>query len=41
MGGKGVLGIAAAVILLVVVAYYAMPNPGKKALKGEVIAMIT
>ncbi len=39
MSGKGVLGIAAAVILLMVVAYYAMPNPGKKALKGEAIAM--
>src|SRR5256885_10314740 len=39
MSGKGVLGIAAAVILLMGVAYYAMPNPGKKALKGEVIAM--
>jgi len=39
MSGKGVLGIAAGVILLMVVAYYAMPNPGKKALKGEVIAM--
>ena len=39
MSGKGVLGIAAGVILLMVVAYYAMPNPGKKALRGEAIAM--
>jgi len=28
MSGKGVLGIAAAVILVMVVADYAMPNPG-------------
>ena len=39
MSGKGVLGIAAGVILLLAVAYYAMPNPGKKTLRGEAIAM--
>lgn len=39
MSGKRVLGIAAMVILLFAVAYYAMPNPGKKALQGEEMAM--
>jgi hypothetical protein len=39
MSTKGVLGIVAGVILLLIVAYYAMPNPGKKAFDGEVIAM--
>jgi hypothetical protein len=39
MSGKGVLGITAGVILLIVAAYYAMPNPGKKALRGEAIAV--
>jgi hypothetical protein len=39
MSGKGVLGIAAGVVLLLVIAYYAIPNPGKKALQGEEIAL--
>ncbi len=39
MSGKGVLGIAAGIILLLVVAYYAMPNPGKKAFQKEEIVM--
>jgi len=38
MSGKGVLGIVAGIILLLIVAYYAMPNPGKKALESEAIA---
>jgi hypothetical protein len=39
MSGKGVLGIAAGVVLLLVIAYYAIPNPGKKALQREEIAL--
>ena len=39
MSGKGVLGIATIVILLFAVAYYAMPNPGKKAFQKEEIVM--
>jgi hypothetical protein len=39
MSTKGVLGIAAGVILLLIVAYYAIPNPGKKAFEAEAIAM--
>jgi hypothetical protein len=39
MSVKGVLGIAAGLILLLIVASYAMPNPGKKALEGETIAV--
>lgn len=39
MSAKGVLGIAVGVILLLIVAYYAMPNAGKKAFEGEAIAV--
>jgi hypothetical protein len=39
MSGKGVLGIIAGIILLLVVAYYAMPNPGKKEFEAEAIAV--
>jgi hypothetical protein len=39
MSTKGVLGIAAGIILLLVAVYYAMPNPGKKALENEVTAV--
>jgi hypothetical protein len=39
MGLKGVIGIAVGGILLLVVAYYAIPNPGKKALKQEELAL--
>lgn len=39
MSGKGILGIAAAGVLLLIVAYYAVPNPGKKALESEAIAV--
>jgi hypothetical protein len=39
MGGKGVIGIAVGFILLIVVLYLAVPNPGKKALQREQLAM--
>lgn len=39
MSGKGVLAITAGVILLLMVAYYAMPNPAKKAFQKEEIVM--
>ena len=39
MSGKGVAGIAAGMVLLLVIAYYAIPNPGKKALQREEIAL--
>jgi hypothetical protein len=39
MGLKGVIGIAVGGILLLVVAYYSIPNPGKKALKREELAL--
>ena len=39
MSGKTILGILVGFVLLLVVAYYAMPNPGKKALEGEEIAV--
>jgi len=39
MSGKGVAGIAVGIVLLLVAAYYAIPNPGKKALQREVTAL--
>jgi hypothetical protein len=39
MSPKGVIGIIVGVVLLLVVAYYAIPNPGKKALKKEELAL--
>jgi hypothetical protein len=39
MSTKGVVGIAVGVILLLTVAYYSIPNPGKKALQKENIAL--
>jgi len=39
MSGKGVAGIAVGVVLLLVIAYYTIPNPGKKALQREGIAL--
>lgn len=39
MGIKGVIGIAIGGVLLLVVAYYAIPNPGKKALHKEQVAL--
>jgi len=39
MSGKGMLGIAGVIILLLAVAYYALPNPGKKAFEKEEIVM--
>jgi hypothetical protein len=39
MSGKGVAGIAVGVVILLVIAYYAIPNPGKKALQREEIAL--
>jgi hypothetical protein len=39
MSPKGVLGIVGGIVLLMAVAYYAMPNPGRKALVREEIAV--
>jgi hypothetical protein len=39
MSGKGVAAIAVGVVLLLVIAYYAIPNPGKKALQREELAL--
>jgi hypothetical protein len=39
MSTKGVVGIAAGVILLLILTYSSIPNPGKKALKQEEIAL--
>jgi hypothetical protein len=39
MGIKGVIGIAIGAVLLLVVVYYAIPNPGKKALQREQLAL--
>lgn len=39
MGTKVAIGIAIGVVLLPVVAYYAIPDPGKKALQREQIAL--
>jgi hypothetical protein len=39
MSTKGVAGIAVGVILLLIVTYYSIPNPGKKALQQEEIAL--
>lgn len=39
MGTKVVIGIAVGVVLLPVVAYYAIPDPGKKALQREQTAL--
>jgi hypothetical protein len=39
MSAKGVAGIGLAIVLLLVIAYYAIPNPGKKALQREELAL--
>jgi hypothetical protein len=39
MSGKGVIGIAIGFVLLMVIAYNVIPNPGKKALQREETAL--
>lgn len=39
MSAKAVAGIAVGIVLLLILAYYAIPNPGKKALQREEIAL--
>jgi hypothetical protein len=39
MGTKGVIGILVGVTLLIVVIYFAVPDPGKKALQREQLAL--
>jgi hypothetical protein len=39
MSTRGVIGIAVGFVLLLVAVYYAIPNPGKKALKREQLAL--
>jgi hypothetical protein len=39
MSTKGLVGIVVGLVLLLIVAYYSIPNPGKKALHQEEIAL--
>jgi len=39
MSSKGVIGIAVGLVLLIVVIIFAVPNPGKKALRREQLAL--
>jgi hypothetical protein len=39
MSTRGVVGILVGLVLLLIVAYYSIPNPGKKALQQEEIAV--